>query len=126
MKISGTKFFHAINTFWQRFRVIKILSATKSFLGVKADVKCPRVRKVKGIFVLVYFVFHLWLYIQFLLLCLISIWLISLHLHFRVLSLVGLSLIALGTGGIKPCVAAFGGDQFEQKHVSPVIPVFSR
>uniref|UniRef100_A0A671DZ56 Solute carrier family 15 member 2 n=1 Tax=Rhinolophus ferrumequinum TaxID=59479 RepID=A0A671DZ56_RHIFE len=35
---------------------------------------------------------------------------------FKVLSLVGLSLIALGTGGIKPCVAAFGGDQFEQKH----------
>ena len=31
--------------------------------------------------------------------------------------MVGLSLIALGTGGIKPCVAAFGGDQFEEKHV---------
>ncbi|KAJ8389780.1 hypothetical protein AAFF_G00114860 [Aldrovandia affinis] len=30
-----------------------------------------------------------------------------------VLSMVGLLLIALGTGGIKPCVAAFGGDQFE-------------
>ncbi|CAL8289721.1 unnamed protein product [Lota lota] len=29
------------------------------------------------------------------------------------LSMVGLILIALGTGGIKPCVAAFGGDQFE-------------
>ncbi|KAM8871572.1 solute carrier family 15 member 1b [Synchiropus picturatus] len=29
------------------------------------------------------------------------------------LSMVGLVLIALGTGGIKPCVAAFGGDQFE-------------
>ncbi|XP_056144979.1 solute carrier family 15 member 1 [Lampris incognitus] len=29
------------------------------------------------------------------------------------LSMVGLFLIALGTGGIKPCVAAFGGDQFE-------------
>jgi POT family len=25
--------------------------------------------------------------------------------------LIGLALIALGTGGIKPCVAAFGGDQ---------------
>uniref|UniRef100_A0A8D0HQR7 Solute carrier family 15 member 2 n=1 Tax=Sphenodon punctatus TaxID=8508 RepID=A0A8D0HQR7_SPHPU len=33
-----------------------------------------------------------------------------------VLSMVGLSLIALGTGGIKPCVAAFGGDQFEEEH----------
>ncbi|KAM3857127.1 solute carrier family 15 member 1b [Diretmus argenteus] len=29
------------------------------------------------------------------------------------MSMVGLILIALGTGGIKPCVAAFGGDQFE-------------
>ncbi|KAK2880259.1 solute carrier family 15 member 1b [Channa argus] len=29
------------------------------------------------------------------------------------LSMVGLLLIALGTGGIKPCVAAFGGDQFQ-------------
>ncbi|NXO38143.1 S15A1 protein, partial [Locustella ochotensis] len=29
------------------------------------------------------------------------------------LSMVGLILIALGTGGIKPCVSAFGGDQFE-------------
>lgn len=27
-------------------------------------------------------------------------------------SLMGLLLIAVGTGGIKPCVAAFGGDQF--------------
>ncbi|XP_037617830.1 solute carrier family 15 member 1b [Sebastes umbrosus] len=30
------------------------------------------------------------------------------------LSMVGLILIALGTGGIKPCVAAFGGDQFQE------------
>uniref|UniRef100_A0A3B5BBU8 Solute carrier family 15 member 1-like n=1 Tax=Stegastes partitus TaxID=144197 RepID=A0A3B5BBU8_9TELE len=29
------------------------------------------------------------------------------------LSMLGLILIALGTGGIKPCVAAFGGDQFQ-------------
>ncbi|NXV87136.1 S15A1 protein, partial [Calonectris borealis] len=35
---------------------------------------------------------------------------VSLHIA---LSMVGLILIALGTGGIKPCVAAFGGDQFE-------------
>ncbi|XP_035874059.1 solute carrier family 15 member 2 isoform X3 [Phyllostomus discolor] len=38
------------------------------------------------------------------------------HIVHTVLSLTGLSLIALGTGGIKPCVAAFGGDQFEKKH----------
>ncbi|XP_010602876.1 solute carrier family 15 member 1 isoform X1 [Fukomys damarensis] len=31
-----------------------------------------------------------------------------------VLSMIGLVLIALGTGGIKPCVSAFGGDQFEE------------
>ncbi|XP_047432579.1 solute carrier family 15 member 1-like [Mugil cephalus] len=36
----------------------------------------------------------------------------NLTLHVA-LSMVGLLLIALGTGGIKPCVAAFGGDQFE-------------
>jgi solute carrier family 15 oligopeptide transporter 1 len=28
------------------------------------------------------------------------------------MSWIGLAAIALGTGGIKPCVAAFGGDQF--------------
>lgn len=31
--------------------------------------------------------------------------------------MVGLALIALGTGGIKPCVSAFGGDQFEKGQV---------
>nr|XP_022904377.1 peptide transporter family 1-like [Onthophagus taurus] len=31
----------------------------------------------------------------------------------EVFSLIGLFLIAVGTGGIKPCVAAFGGDQFK-------------
>ena len=30
----------------------------------------------------------------------------------------GLILIALGTGGIKPCVAAFGGDQFKEHQVT--------
>ena len=33
--------------------------------------------------------------------------------------IIGLFLIALGTGGIKPCVSAFGGDQFtaDQTHL---------
>src|SRR3954471_13294191 len=36
---------------------------------------------------------------------------------------VGLSLIALGSGGIKPCVSAFVGDQFDQtnKHRAKVV-----
>lgn len=32
--------------------------------------------------------------------------------------MIGLILIALGTGGIKPCVSAFGGDQFEEDQVT--------
>ena len=31
----------------------------------------------------------------------------------RVITLVGLVFIALGSGGIKPCVSSFGGDQFK-------------
>ncbi|XP_076799009.1 solute carrier family 15 member 2 isoform X2 [Arvicanthis niloticus] len=55
----------------------------------------------------------------------INMVLASLPLHFRILSLVGLSLIALGTGGIKPCVAAFGGDQFEEQHADARTRYFS-
>ncbi|NWW78690.1 S15A1 protein, partial [Climacteris rufus] len=36
----------------------------------------------------------------------------TVELHIA-LSMIGLIFIALGTGGIKPCVSAFGGDQFE-------------
>ena len=41
---------------------------------------------------------------------------------------IGLFLIAVGTGGIKPCVAPFGGDQFESHQVclSQVKLFFSR
>lgn len=31
--------------------------------------------------------------------------------------MIGLLLIAVGTGGIKPCVSAFGGDQFTSAQV---------
>uniref|UniRef100_A0A8B9QB97 Solute carrier family 15 member 2 n=1 Tax=Apteryx owenii TaxID=8824 RepID=A0A8B9QB97_APTOW len=44
---------------------------------------------------------------------------------YKVLSMVGLFLIALGTGGIKPCVSAFGGDQFEEEHTSERSKFFS-
>ncbi|XP_056145064.1 solute carrier family 15 member 2 [Lampris incognitus] len=42
-----------------------------------------------------------------------------------VLSMLGLILIAFGTGGIKPCVAAFGGDQFEEELVNQRRKFFS-
>ena len=35
--------------------------------------------------------------------------------------MIGLLLIALGTGGIKPCVSAFGGDQFNANQVRNAI-----
>ncbi|XP_026231342.1 solute carrier family 15 member 2 [Anabas testudineus] len=41
------------------------------------------------------------------------------------LSMLGLILIAFGTGGIKPCVAAFGGDQFDEENVSERQKFFS-
>jgi len=40
--------------------------------------------------------------------------------------MVGLLLIALGTGGIKPCVSAFGGDQFNADQVCYAISVTLR
>lgn len=40
------------------------------------------------------------------------------------LSMIGLILIALGTGGIKPCVSAFGGDQFEDHQVTMSLRFF--
>ncbi|XP_037546881.1 solute carrier family 15 member 2-like [Nematolebias whitei] len=41
------------------------------------------------------------------------------------LSMLGLILIAFGTGGIKPCVAAFGGDQFDEQHMKERQKFFS-
>lgn len=34
--------------------------------------------------------------------------------RFRAVALLGLFLISVGTGGIKPCVFAFGGEQFQE------------
>ncbi|XP_052420474.1 solute carrier family 15 member 2 [Carassius gibelio] len=42
-----------------------------------------------------------------------------------VFSMLGLVLIAFGTGGIKPCVAAFGGDQFDEEHTEERTKFFS-
>ncbi|XP_066263216.1 solute carrier family 15 member 2-like [Branchiostoma lanceolatum] len=40
-------------------------------------------------------------------------------------AMIGLVLIALGTGGIKPCVSAFGGDQFKDGQTKQVQMFFS-
>jgi len=43
------------------------------------------------------------------------------------MSWIGLAAIALGTGGIKPCVAAFGGDQFgpgQEKQLQKFFSIF--
>ena len=39
--------------------------------------------------------------------------------------MIGLALIGIGTGGIKPCVAAFGGDQFDESQVEQLTRFFS-
>jgi POT family proton-dependent oligopeptide transporter len=38
---------------------------------------------------------------------------------------VGLALIALGSGGIKPCVSAYLGDQFSEKHKEYISEAYS-
>uniref|UniRef100_A0A8C5WHS3 Solute carrier family 15 member 2 n=1 Tax=Leptobrachium leishanense TaxID=445787 RepID=A0A8C5WHS3_9ANUR len=48
----------------------------------------------------------------------------STELHVT-LSMIGLVAIAFGTGGIKPCVSAFGGDQFEEHHKKERAKFFS-
>lgn len=47
------------------------------------------------------------------------------ELESKVCFLVGLILVALGTGGIKPCVSAFGGDQFDPTQVEAISKYFS-
>ena len=41
------------------------------------------------------------------------------------MTFVGLTFIALGTGGIKPCVSAFGGDQFQPEQQKELKQFFS-
>uniref|UniRef100_A0A0K0D8B4 Malic_M domain-containing protein n=1 Tax=Angiostrongylus cantonensis TaxID=6313 RepID=A0A0K0D8B4_ANGCA len=41
------------------------------------------------------------------------------------MDLAGLIIIGFGTGGIKPCVSAFGGDQFEIGQVCVVTEAFN-
>uniref|UniRef100_A0A914YI60 Uncharacterized protein n=1 Tax=Panagrolaimus superbus TaxID=310955 RepID=A0A914YI60_9BILA len=41
------------------------------------------------------------------------------------LDFLGLFVIAMGTGGIKPCVSAFGGDQFKPNYVKMISIYFS-
>lgn len=41
------------------------------------------------------------------------------------LDFLGLFIIAVGTGGIKPCVSSFGGDQFDTYQVVMVALFFS-
>lgn len=38
-------------------------------------------------------------------------------LYCRIGPMIAMILIGLGTGGIKPCVSAFGGDQFTSQQV---------
>jgi len=40
------------------------------------------------------------------------------------LTFVGLALIAVGSGGIKPCVAAFGGEQFKMPEQAKQLAMF--
>ncbi|XP_070494678.1 peptide transporter family 1-like [Chironomus tepperi] len=42
----------------------------------------------------------------------------------KTLTFVGLALIAIGSGGIKPCVAAFGGEQFKMPEQAKQLAVF--
>lgn len=37
----------------------------------------------------------------------------NVYIYYRSIAITGLILISLGTGGIKPCVYTFGGDQFK-------------
>lgn len=48
-------------------------------------------------------------------------WSLIHHSSFRVGPLISLFAMAIACGNIKPCLAAFGGDQFRKDQVSPVL-----
>lgn len=48
----------------------------------------------------------------------------TLHLPASAATIIGLLLIAIGTGGIKPCVSAFGGDQFKLPEQAKFLAAF--
>ncbi|ESP00773.1 hypothetical protein LOTGIDRAFT_92134, partial [Lottia gigantea] len=47
------------------------------------------------------------------------------YLYYRYGPIIGLILIGIGTGGIKPCVSAMGGDQFSSDQVKERLAFFS-
>lgn len=55
---------------------------------------------------------------QYQLLCIFNLY------GFSELTITGLALVALGSGGIKPCVAAFGGDQFKMPEQAAQMATF--
>lgn len=48
----------------------------------------------------------------------------TLNLPSKAVTILGLLLIAIGTGGIKPCVSAFGGDQFKLPEQAKYLATF--
>ncbi|XP_072947569.1 peptide transporter family 1-like [Epargyreus clarus] len=48
----------------------------------------------------------------------------QLHLPGRLCTFIGLLMITMGTGGIKPCVTTFGGDQFKLPQQDKYLPVY--
>lgn len=45
-------------------------------------------------------------------------------MNYSSVTVIGLILISIGTGGIKPCVAAFGGDQFKIPEQAKMLATF--
>ena len=62
--------------------------------------------------------------VRYLTLNIVSYFLITIVNSIRGLTILGLSLIAIGSGGIKPCVAAFGGEQFKMPEQAKQIATF--